>query len=79
MSLILRVGWVWTLEKYVIKFYVTNWEGRLGLNPNIYDVTLFSDFFFEGFPKFICNTRYIDKILLKSFVKNMPTIIFICN
>ena len=50
MSLILRVGWVWTLEKYVTKFYVTNWEGRVGLNPNMYDVTLFSLFFFEGFP-----------------------------
>ena len=42
MSLILRVGWVWTLEKYVTKFYVTNWEGRVGLKPNMYDVTLFS-------------------------------------
>ena len=40
MSLILRVGWVWTLEKYV-----TNWEGRVGLNPNIYDVTLVNLFF----------------------------------
>ena len=50
MSLILRVGWVWTLEKYVTKFYVTNWEGRVGLNPNMYNVTLFSLFFFEGFP-----------------------------
>ena len=48
MSLILRVGWVWTSEKYVIKFYVTNWEGRSGLNPNIYDVTLFSDFFLKA-------------------------------
>ena len=51
MSLILRVGWVWTLGKYVTKFYVTNWESRVGLNPNMYDVTLFSLFFFEGFPK----------------------------
>ena len=50
MSLILRVGWVWTLEKNVTKLYVTNWEGRVGLNPNMYDVTLFSLFFFEGFP-----------------------------
>jgi hypothetical protein len=38
MSLILRVGWVWPLEKYVTKFYVTNWEGRVGLNPNMYHV-----------------------------------------
>ena len=51
MSLILRVGWVWTLEKYVTKFYVTNWEGRVSLNPNMYNVTLFGLFFFEGFPK----------------------------
>ena len=26
-----------TLEKYV-----TNWEGRVGLKPNMHDVTLFS-------------------------------------
>ena len=31
-----------TLEKYVTKFYFTNWEGRVGLKPNMYDVTLFS-------------------------------------
>ena len=43
-SLILRVGWVWTLEKCITKFYVTNWEGRVGLNPNLYDVTLFNLF-----------------------------------
>ena len=49
MSLILRVGWVWTLEKYVTKFFVTNWEGRVGLNPNMYDVTLFSLFFLKAF------------------------------
>ena len=48
MSLILRVGWVCTLEKYVTKFYVTNWEGRVGLNPNMYDVTLFSLFFLKA-------------------------------
>ena len=46
MSLILRLGWVMTLEKYVTKFYVTNWEGRVSLNPNMYDVTLFSLFLF---------------------------------
>ena len=34
MSLILREGWVWALENYVTKFYVTNGEGRVGLNPN---------------------------------------------
>ena len=45
MSLILGVGWVWTLEKNVTKFYVTNWEGKVGLDPNIYNVTLFSLFF----------------------------------
>ena len=45
MSLILRVGWVWTLEKYVIKVYVTNWEGMVGLNPNMYNVTLLTLFF----------------------------------
>ena len=44
MSLIHRVGWVWTLEKNV-----TNSEGRVGLDPNMYDVTLFT-FFFEVFP-----------------------------
>ena len=49
MSLILRVGWVWTLEKNVTKSYVTNWEGRMGLDPNMYDVTLFT-LFFEVFP-----------------------------
>ena len=49
MSLIQRVGWVWDSEKYVTKSYVTNWEGRVGLDPNMYDVTLFSLFFFEGF------------------------------
>ena len=32
MSLIQRVGWVQTLEKNVTKFYVTNWEGRVGLD-----------------------------------------------
>ena len=48
MSLILRVGWVWTVEKYVTKFYVTNWEGRVGLSPNMYDVTLFSLFFLKA-------------------------------
>ena len=48
MSLILRVGWVWTLEKYVIKFYVTNWEGRVGLDPNMYNVTNFSLFFLKS-------------------------------
>ena len=48
MSLILRVGWVWTLGKYVTKFYVTNWESRVGLNPNMYDVTLFSLFFLKA-------------------------------
>ena len=42
MSLIHRVGWVKTLEEYVTKFYVTNWVGRVGLNPNMYYVTLFS-------------------------------------
>ena len=45
MSLIHRVGWVQTLEKNVTKFYVTSWEGRVGLKPNMYDVTLFSPFF----------------------------------
>ena len=44
MSLIHRVGWVWTLEKNV-----TNLEGRVGLDPKMYDVTLFT-FFFEVFP-----------------------------
>ena len=50
MSLILRVGWVLNSEKYVTKFLVTNWEGRVGLDPNMYDVTLLDLFFFEGFP-----------------------------
>ena len=50
MSLILGVGWVWTLEKNVTKLYVTNWEGRVGKNPNMYNVTLFSLFLFELFP-----------------------------
>ena len=31
---------------YVTKFYVTNWEGRVGLDPNMYDVTNFSLFLF---------------------------------
>ena len=48
MSLILRLGWVWTLEKYVTKFFVTNWEGRVGLDPNMYDVTNFSLFFLKA-------------------------------
>ena len=50
MSLILRVGWVWTLEINVTIFSVTNWAGRVGLNPNMYDVILFSLFYFELFP-----------------------------
>ena len=37
-------------EKNVTKFYVTNWEGRVGLDLNMYDV-LFWIFFFEVFPK----------------------------
>ena len=52
MSLILRVGWVWTLEKYVTKFYVTIWDGRGGLNPNIY--VRCQCFLFEGFPYMLC-------------------------
>ena len=48
MSLILRVGWVWTSEKYVIKFYVTNWKGRVGLNTKMYNVTLFSLFLLKA-------------------------------
>ena len=46
MSLIDRVGWVWTLEENVTEFYVTNWVDRVGLNPNMYDVdvTFFSLF-----------------------------------
>ena len=42
------------MDKNVTKFYVTNWEGRVGLDPNMYDVTNFSLFFFEGFPN-LCN------------------------
>ena len=48
MSLILGVWLVWTSEKYVIKFYVTDWEGRVGLNPNMYNVTLFSFFLLKA-------------------------------
>ena len=33
------------MEKNVTKFYVTNWEGRVDLDPNMYDVTNFSLFF----------------------------------
>ena len=35
MALIHRVGWVWTLEENVTRFYVTNLVGRVGLNPNM--------------------------------------------
>ena len=55
MSLIYRVGWVQTLEKYVTKFYVSNWEGRVGSDLNMYDVPLLEFVFFELFPK--CNKR----------------------
>ena len=34
--------------KNVTKFYVTNWEGRVGSDPNMYDVTLFTLFFFNS-------------------------------
>ena len=41
--------------KFHTFFYLSeifpNWMGRVGLNPNMYDVTLFSLFFIEGFPK----------------------------
>ena len=36
------------MEKNVTKFYVTNWEGRVGLDPNMYDVTNFSLFFLKA-------------------------------
>ena len=36
------------LEENITKFYVTNWEGRVGLNPNMYNVTLFSLFFLKA-------------------------------
>ena len=81
MSLILRVGWVCTLEKYVTKFYVTNWEGRMGLNPNMYDVTVFN-LFFEGFPKANLGFMGLKKVFfgpLKHkkliFSKNMNSVI----
>ena len=44
------VGWVLNSEKYVTKFYVTNWEVRVGSDPNMYNVTLLDLFFFELFP-----------------------------
>ena len=37
------------MEKNFTKFYVTNWEGRVGSDPNKNDVTLFT-LFFELFP-----------------------------
>ena len=90
MSLILRVGWVWTLEKYVTKFYVTNLEGRVGLNPNLYDVTLFSLFFLKAsliplggpqFPNFedsLISSKigyFKDLTLRISYLRVMPIVI----
>ena len=44
------------MEKNVTKFYVTNWEGRVGSDPNMYDVTLLDLFFLNSslrnFPSF---------------------------
>ena len=45
------------MGKNVTKFYVTNWEGRVGLDPNMYDVTLL-DLFFELFPGGSMRFRY---------------------
>ena len=63
MSLIHRVGWVQTLEKNVTKFYVTNWEGSVGSNLNLYDVTI------EVFPKqtlfLLCATLLFSDIKLE--------------
>ena len=55
--------------KNVTKFYVTNWEGMVmvGLDPNMYDVTLLDLFFFEGFP----NPNWLLCYLVDMYLDNL--------
>ena len=59
------------MEKYVTKFYVTNLEGRVGLDPNMYDVTLLDLFFLKAslmkvFPIFTPTLEWIQEQMLTS-------------